>query len=49
MAGSQLKSARSLKYLADFKRQLVPFGLVAAVRELNESMGGNPLWEAATV
>jgi hypothetical protein len=45
--GAQLKSARCIRYVADFRRDLVPHGLPALVRDLNERLEGNPLWEAA--
>ncbi|MFF1820415.1 hypothetical protein ACFVWG_24125 [Kribbella sp. NPDC058245] len=46
-SGAQLKSARCVRYVADFRRELAPHGNPAAVRELDESLEGNPLWEAA--
>jgi len=47
-AGSQLRSARCVRYVADFRRELAPHGQPAVVRDLNESLEGNPLWVAAS-
>lgn len=48
-SGSQLKSARCIRYLTDFRRQLEPFETSTAVRDLVASMEDNPLWESAAI
>lgn len=48
-SGSQLKSSRCVRYVADFRRQLELFGTTATARDLSTSLEGNSLWESAAV
>jgi len=48
-SGVQLKSARCVRYVADFRRQLETFGTSTAIRDLIASMEDNPLWESASI
>lgn len=45
--GEQLKSARCVSYLAEFREHLTPFNGSAAVRELSEQATEHRLWRAA--
>jgi tetratricopeptide (TPR) repeat protein len=42
--GEQLKSARAVSYLRDFRKNLAPHGQAAPVRDLSEQSAENRLW-----
>jgi hypothetical protein len=45
--GGQLRSARAVSYLAEFRTALTPFGANAHVRDLHEQAAEHRLWAAA--
>jgi hypothetical protein len=45
--GGQLRSARAVSYLAEFRTALTPFGGSAHVRDLHEQAAEHRLWAAA--
>jgi hypothetical protein len=43
--GEQLRSARCVSYLRDFRARLAPLSSASSVRELTEAAAGLPIWQ----